>query len=201
MTVSWLESFCQIKSACKVQYGTCSARVSVALHTLVTRNIELVYAKHRHLQQQCTPAERSIVIHNKHPEGSDFLLTALTSPKFPFRAKCALKLALALPAHTPHSARSTLEQLSTATRSGFGNAGDRQSITMAVSLKMSAARRYILHSGSRAVPSRCAKRMVPMRPVDSCSTVRSRAVVGEAVESPTPTPGGVVVSRVLLERE
>ena len=145
--------------------------------------------------------KRSIVIHNKHPEGSDFLLTALTSPKFPFRAKCALKLALALPAHTPHSARSTLEQLSTATRSGFGNAGDRQSITMAVSLKMSAARRYILHSGSRAVPSRCAKRMVPMRPVDSCSTVRSRAVVGEAVESPTPTPGGVVVSRVLLERE
>jgi hypothetical protein len=115
-------------------------------------------------------------------------LTALTSPRFPLRAKCALRLALALPAQTPQSALSTLEKLSTTTRSGFGNAGLRQSMTMAVSLKISAARRYILHSGSRAVPSRCAKRMVPRRPVDSWRTESSSAVVGDAVESPTPTP-------------
>jgi len=118
-------------------------------------------------------------------------LTAFTSPKLPLRAKCALRLALALPAQTPQSALSTLEKLSTTTRSGFGNAGLRQSMTMAVSLKMSAASRYILHSGSRAVPSRCAKRMVPMRPVDSWRTESSNAVVGDAVESPTPAPGCV----------
>jgi hypothetical protein len=64
---------------------------------------------------------------------------------------------------------------------------------MAVSLKMSAERRYILHSGSKAVPSRCAKRMVAMRPVDSWRTVSRSAVVGEAVLSPTPTPVGGLV--------
>jgi hypothetical protein len=127
-------------------------------------------------------------LHIRHVPKNTNSLTALTSPKFPFRAKCALKLALALPAHTPQSARSTLERLNTMTRSGFGNAGLRQSITIAVSFKTSAARRYILHSGSRAVPSRCANRMVPMRPADSWSTERRSAVVGDAVESPTPTP-------------
>jgi hypothetical protein len=76
------------------------------------------------------------------------------------------------------------------TRSGLGNAGDRQSSTMAVSLKTSAASRYILHSGSSAVPRRCAKRIVAMRPIDSWSTDRSNAAVGEALESPTPTPVG-----------
>lgn len=75
---------------------------------------------------------------------------------------------------------------------GLGKAGDKQSSTMAVSLKTSAASRYILHSGSRAVPRRCAKRIVAMRPVDSWSTERRSAEVGEAVESPTPTPGWVV---------
>lgn len=60
---------------------------------------------------------------------------------------------------------------------------------MAVSLKMSAASRYILHSGSSAVPSLWAKSIVAMRPMDSCSTDKSSAAVGEAFASPTPTPG------------
>ena len=115
-------------------------------------------------------------------------LTALTSPKFPIRAKCCDKLALALPAHTPHKLLNTALTLSTATLSGFANAGDRQSSTIAVSLKISASRRYILHSGSNAVPSRCAKSIVASRPVESCSIVRRRACVGEAVGLPTPTP-------------
>jgi hypothetical protein len=71
----------------------------------------------------------------------------------------------------------------------LGKAGDKQSRIIAVSLKTSAAKRNILHSGSRAVPRRCAKRIVAMRPVDSWSTERRSAEVGEAVESPTPTPG------------
>ncbi|KAJ4395709.1 hypothetical protein N0V91_010678 [Didymella pomorum] len=50
-------------------------------------------------------------------------------------------------------ARKQLEKLSTITRAGFGKAGDKQSRTMAVSLKMSAASLYILHSGSNDVPS------------------------------------------------
>ena len=116
-------------------------------------------------------------------------LTAFNSPRFPFFAKCALKLAFALPAHTPQSERSTLEKLSSSTRAGFGNAGDKQSRTMAVSLSTSAANRYILHSGSSAVPNLWAKRMVAIRPMDSCRTESSSAAVGEALESPTPTPG------------
>ena len=91
-------------------------------------------------------------------------------------------------AHTPHKLRSTLEKLRMATRMGFGNAGERQSSMMDVSLKTSAAKRYILHSGSRAVPRRCAKSIVAIRPMDSWSTVRSSAAVGEALLSPTPTP-------------
>lgn len=79
--------------------------------------------------------------------------TALSSPKFPHLAKCALKLALELPAATPQRARKMLEKLRTSTLMGFGNAGERQSSIMAVSLKKSAASRYILHSGSRLVPS------------------------------------------------
>jgi hypothetical protein len=59
---------------------------------------------------------------------------------------------------------------------------------MAVSLKMSAARRYILHSGSREVPNLCANKMVAIRPMDSWSTESSSAAVGEAEASPTPTP-------------
>ncbi len=117
----------------------------------------------------------------------------MTSPKFPLRAKCALKLAFALPAATPHSARSALDPLKTTTRVVFGSAGDRQSRIMARSLKTSAARRYRLHSGSSAEPSRCAKRMVAMRPKDSWKTERSSAVVGWLVASPTPTPFGVLV--------
>ena len=59
---------------------------------------------------------------------------------------------------------------------------------MAQSFITSADRRYILHSGSRAVPSRCAKNIVASRPVESWRTERRSAAVGVAVESPTPTP-------------
>ena len=45
----------------------------------------------------------------------------------------------------------TLEKLKSKTLGPLGNAGDKQSNTMAVSLKISAASRYILHSGSKAV--------------------------------------------------
>jgi hypothetical protein len=118
--------------------------------------------------------------------------TAFSSPKLPHLAKWALRLALELPAATPHSARSALERLSTMTLIGFGNAGERQSSIMALSLSISAASLNILHSGSSAVPSLCAKRMVAIRPVDSCRIERSRAAVGEAVASPTPTPGKIL---------
>ena len=72
---------------------------------------------------------------------------------------------------------------------------------MAASLKMSAASRYILHSGSRDVPSLCAKRIVAIRPMLSCKTERRRAAVGEAWESPTPIPveGQSRSSRCILE--
>ena len=115
--------------------------------------------------------------------------TAFNSPKFPHLAKCALRLALELPAATPHSARKTLEKLSKMTRGIFGSAGDRQSRIMAQSLKTSAASLYILHSGSREVPSLWAKRMVAIRPILSCRTDSKSAAVGEADASPTPTPG------------
>lgn len=59
---------------------------------------------------------------------------------------------------------------------------------MAESLKMSAARRYILHSGSSDVPRRWAKRMVAMRPILSWRTESMSAAVGEAWLSPTPIP-------------
>jgi hypothetical protein len=59
---------------------------------------------------------------------------------------------------------------------------------MATSLNTSAARRYILHSGSRAVPTRWAKRIVAIRPEESCRICRRRAEVGEAFALPTPTP-------------
>lgn len=80
-------------------------------------------------------------------------LTAFNSPKLPHLAKWALKLALELPAATPHKALKTLEKLSRMTLSALGSAGDRQSKIIAVSLKTSAASLYILHSGSREVPS------------------------------------------------
>lgn len=115
--------------------------------------------------------------------------TAFNSPKLPLFAKCALRLALAEPAATPHKARSAADALSRLTRSGFGRAGDRQSRIMAASLRISATRRQRLHSGSRERPRRAAKRIVATRPVESWRTERRRAVVGEAVASPTPTPG------------
>ena len=59
---------------------------------------------------------------------------------------------------------------------------------MDVSLKMSARSRYILHSGSREVPRRCANAIVARRPRDSWRMERSSAEVGDAVESPTPMP-------------
>jgi hypothetical protein len=49
-----------------------------------------------------------------------------------------------------------------------------------------------LHSGSSAVPSLCANRIVAIRPMLSCSTFNSRAAVGLADASPTPTPGACV---------
>lgn len=63
-----------------------------------------------------------------------------------------------------------------------------QSKIIAASLKISAIRRYFLHSGSRALPSRWAKRIVAIRPADSWRTFRITAPVAEAVESPTPRP-------------
>jgi hypothetical protein len=80
----------------------------------------------------------------------------------------------------------------------FGNAGDKQSRIMAASLNTSAAKRYILHSGSSEVPNRWAKRIVAILPMLSCSTVSSSAAVGEAVASPTPTPGWSLVVGVNL---
>ena len=91
--------------------------------------------------------------------------TAFSSPRFPHRAKCALRLALELPAATPHRARNALEKLKRITRGALGRVGDRQSSTMAASLKMSAANRYILHSCSSETPKRCAKTIVAIRPV------------------------------------
>jgi hypothetical protein len=85
-----------------------------------------------------------------------------------------------------------LEKLSTKTLIGFGKAGDRQSKTIAVSLKMSAANLHILHSGSSDVPSLWANRIVARRPADSCRTERIRAAVGDADASPTPTPNKLV---------
>ena len=122
-------------------------------------------------------------------------LTALSSPKFPHLAKCALRLALELPAATPHKALSTLEKLNRSTLGAFGRAGLRQSSTIAVSLKTSAASLYILHSGSSEVPSLCAKRIVAILPMLSCNTDKSRAAVGEADASPTPTPEEVKLGR------
>lgn len=81
------------------------------------------------------------------------VLTAFNSPRFPHFAKCALRLAFELPAATPHKALRILEKLSRTTLRGLGKAGERQSRIMAASLKTSAANRYILHSGSRVVPS------------------------------------------------
>lgn len=92
---------------------------------------------------------------------------ALSSPRFPQRAKCALRLAFAEPAATPHSARKMLLKLSMSTRRGFGKAGERQSSTNAKSFRMSARRRYILHSGSRDVPNLQANAIVAIRPADS----------------------------------
>ena len=121
-------------------------------------------------------------------EGHRPSLTALSSPKFPHLAKCALRLALELPAATPHKAFSTLDKLNRRTLGAFGSAGLRHSNTMAVSLKTSAASLYLLHSGSSDVPNLCAKRIVAILPMLSCSTDKRSAAVSEADASPTPTP-------------
>lgn len=68
------------------------------------------------------------------------------------------------------------------------NIGERQSTTIAVSLKISAESRYILHSGSRAVPRRWANRIVAKRPKVDWSMDRKIALVEEAFASPTPMP-------------
>ena len=112
---------------------------------------------------------------------------AFNSPRLPQRAKCALKLAFAEPAATPQRALRTLLKLRINTLKGFGNAGERQSSTNAKSFRMSASKRYILHSGSRDVPNLQANMIVAMRPADSWMMERISAAVGEAEESPTPT--------------
>lgn len=81
-----------------------------------------------------------------------------------------------------------LEKLSKASLGAFGNAGERQSSIIAVSLKTSAASLYILHSGSSEVPNLWAKTTVAMRPMLSWMMESSSAAVGEAEASPTPTP-------------
>lgn len=115
--------------------------------------------------------------------------TALSSPRLPHLAKCALRLALELPAATPHKALSTLEKPNNTTLGVFGKAGDRQSSTIALSLNISAESLYILHSGSSEVPSLCANRIVATLPILSCNTESKIAAVGDAEASPTPTPG------------
>jgi hypothetical protein len=95
---------------------------------------------------------------------------------------------LELPAATPHKARRTLEKLRITTLTTFGKAGDRQSRIMAASLKISAASRYILHSGSNDVPSLWANKIVATRPALSWRTVRRIAAVVDAEASPTPMP-------------
>ena len=115
-------------------------------------------------------------------------LTAFNSPRLPHVAKWALKLAFELPAATPQSDLRTLEKLSIITLNALGNAGEKQSTTIAVSLKTSAASLYDLHSGSSDVPSRCANRIVAILPILSCTMESSNAAVGEAEASPTPTP-------------
>jgi hypothetical protein len=92
---------------------------------------------------------------------------AFNSPRFPQRAKWADRLAFELPAATPHNDRKMLLKLRITTRIGFGKIGDSTSRMKALSFKTSASNRYILHSGSRDVPKRWAKRMVASRPTDS----------------------------------
>lgn len=117
-------------------------------------------------------------------------LTALSSAKFPHLEKWALRLAFELPPATPHRARKTPAVLRIVTRmTPAGTIGERQSRIMAISLNTSAASRYVLHSGSRAVPTRCANKMVATRPDESCRMCRRRADVGDALALPTPTPG------------
>lgn len=54
-----------------------------------------------------------------------------------------------------------------------------------------------MHSGSRVVPTRWAKRIVAIRPDVSCKMCRSKADVGEASALPTPTPRNCQCSGVL----
>ena len=118
----------------------------------------------------------------------DLVLTAFNSPKLSPSAKCALRLAFELPAATPHRALRMLEKPRRSTLGVLGKAGERQSSIIAESLNTSAARRYILHSGSNAVPSLWANRIVAMRPMESCTMESNKAAVGDADASPTPTP-------------
>lgn len=124
--------------------------------------------------------------------------TALSSPRFPHLAKCALRLALELPAATPHNALRMLEKPNNTTLGVFGKAGDRQSSTIALSLNISAASLYILHSGSSEVPSLCANRIVATLPILSCNTESKIAAVGDAEASPTPTPGRKIMFEPLM---
>jgi len=65
-----------------------------------------------------------------------------------------------------------------------------------MSLNTSARRRYILHSGSSAVPSLWANKIVAIRPVESWRMESRIAAVGEALALPTPTP----VERTMRDR-
>ena len=135
-------------------------------------------------------------------------LTAFNSPTSAPFANLALRLALAPPARTPHPALKQLAAqrtihlppeampihptwLSALPRpplNAKGIAGLSRSRIMPKSLRMSATRRYRLHSGASAVPRRCARRIVQRRETESVVVLSSKAVVGDAEESPTPTP-------------
>lgn len=134
----------------------------------------------------------SSALQTPHEELQRSPLTALSSPRLPALAKWAVKVALELPAATPHRARITLAVHSTVMRSGFGIIGERQSAIIEASLKMSAARRYLLHSGSIELPSLCANSTVAILPAESWKIESNSAPVAVAVASPTPTPGKIV---------
>jgi len=59
---------------------------------------------------------------------------------------------------------------------------------MARSLKMSARKRYALHSGSSEADIREANTIVARRPKEDCRIERRRAAVGVVCVEPTPIP-------------
>lgn len=64
---------------------------------------------------------------------------------------------------------------------------------MAISLKMSARKRYALHSGSRDEDMRDANAIVARRPSEDWRIERRRAAVGVVCVEPTPMPRDILV--------